>query len=201
MSNEPRDRFGQFVWGCLILYWLINNTRLGDYPLLALLATVLLFGVGKATVRMVQSAIARLGSARAWSLTLQLTGWFAAFIALVPFDPVAKALIVWGIGLPLTMAGAILRNLRERLEGFDEAFFHAMQVAAVLAVLSQVGVLWRESFDLWNSLKGTFLFTALAAVPLFYGWQLGEPFPKGGASDARFGSAQDFHKAGMSDEY
>jgi hypothetical protein len=41
---------------------------------------------------------------------------------------------------------------------------------------------------------------ALSAIPLYYGWRAGEPCPCG-ERDARFGSEEDYRKAGVSDDF
>jgi hypothetical protein len=170
-------------------------TSFGGYSFFAALA---LWPVGWMSVSLAGRAIHRLGG-MGWSLLLQLLTLGAVFVACVPASNIIPSLLAIGIiGLPLVLAGAAWRGIYDRLPKHaallgritDVSFYGSIGLGPAVYALQGPAKLDAIPF---------FLMIAMASVPLFYGWMLGQQ-PRGGERDARFGTEEAYRTAGMSDE-
>jgi hypothetical protein len=58
---------------------------------------------------------------------------------------------------------------------------------------------WGQGAEFWITLAWEFGSCGAAAVPVYYGWRLAQPLPRG-ERDARFGSEDDYRAWGMFSE-
>ena len=168
------------------------------FQMAAYFIAIALWLVGMAAVRFVGHSHFRLGP-RAWLLTLQIGLWFALFLFFFPADLPPKILTVWGIGVPLVFVGAGARWVHGRFPQLHEALSPALVPVAGGAVAVGTLACWIMGLGLVSGFCATLATGAMAAIPLYYGWQFARPLPRG-ERDARFGSGESFRDAGMSDE-
>lgn len=165
----------------------------------ALEIALLLLGIAWLGTRLASTAVYRLGWSGKWFL-LQLAIWFGVFLYLVQAPPGTKVLLLWGIAIPLVILGGLWRAACARFERL-----HRIHSASARILLPLVfGYLslgfWMANWPLWRAPLAAVTVGSLALIPLYYGWQLGAPRPRG-VHDARFGSEDSYHRAGMSDEF
>ena len=182
-----------FLW----TWWTLSNFNLiGDY---ALFVAILLWLIGVLAQRMAGNALFRL-KGKAWGWLLQLALWYAAFLWLSPLQTSDKILLLWGVATPLAMAGGACRWAYDRYPLLEPVFKSGPIVppAALTFVLMAVFAWWAGN-GLTTGLIVAALTSAFATIPLYYGWKLASPLPRG-PRDARFGTEDSFRTAGMSDE-
>jgi hypothetical protein len=164
----------------------------------AFLSTCFLMTIGWLALRLAGRASFRLGP-KGWLLLFQVALWFGVFLWFAPVTEVTKIVLVWGVGVPLIFMGAGYRLLRTRFPRFEKELEHAPLIAAgtlllglpLLARISGSGFLF--------GLLAAFGLCTMGAIPAYYGWRLAEPLARG-ERDARFGTEDDYRKAGMFDE-
>jgi hypothetical protein len=194
--QKERDGLPIVFWFA-VLWWMIDqHTPFGDYAFV--LALALMF-VPWLAVKFFGHALARQGHG-AWLLILQVGVWFGLFLYFAPLAVPKKILLVMGVGFPLLFAGALARGLYERFPRLQARLVTVGERALLPLVLLAALVMWGRGLALLDALFGALLLSVLAALPLHYGWRLGEA-PPSGDRDARFGSDETFRKQGMSDEW
>jgi hypothetical protein len=192
------NRSNETIWPVLIFlgtWWALSTTRLENY---AFILAIVLWFVGRSAIKLAGQAVFRLGM-RAWWLLGQVAATFAIFLCAVPAEPLHALLVVWGIAVPLVMAGGAAGLLYERFPQARATFHIGAQYALGLTLLLAPFLAWATGFGVLESRAGNLLVAALAAASLYFGWRLAER-PARGAHDAHFGNAGDYRQAGMSDE-
>ncbi len=169
-----------------------------QFQLSAYFIAIALWFIGMGAVRFVSRSHFRLGY-KAWLLTLQVAVWFTLFLSFFPDDLPPKILILWGIAVPLVFVGAGVRWLHERFGEWWAKLEAAAAPAGFACVAVVTAICWIAGIGFWAALFKTLATGAMATIPLYYGWQFGQPLPRG-ERDARFGSEDAFRDAGMSDE-
>ena len=164
----------------------------------AFVCSVAILCAGWLALRMGSASVYRLGP-KAWKLMLQLASWCALFLWAAPLQPVQKGLLLWGIALPLAVIGGAWRQLFERvprLQGWMVWLPRSVLSASFVHLLL---FHWSRDAGVLYAVGAAAITCGLAAVPLYYGWLLGEPLLRG-ERDARFGTGDTYRAAGMSDE-
>jgi hypothetical protein len=194
MSAQSESK-GPVILFC-ILWWVLAHEP--DYESHAFLYALALMLIGWLAIRLAGNGYSRLGK-RAVFLMLQVAGWFFLFLSFAPGRPNLKLLAIWGFGIPLVFAGAAARLTHDRFPKIqkrpDEVLGVLFGTALTFGTLGQ----WEAGYGFWASLWRTIVVIIFSLIPLYYGWRLGEPVPRG-ERDARFGSQDDYRAAGMSDE-
>lgn len=197
MATNVEETSGKLIWFLLITV-AVATYVVADTGYALMVAGGLWFILSLATI-LASRAIHCLG-VRAWWLLAQLVACFAVFIWLAPWPGMRSVLIVWGIGLPLAFLGAILRRVRESRTGVDVGKFDIVMYYCVLVAASVIAhCLWQVPFGFWTGVGLAWCITALAMIPLYYGWRLAAREPRG-ERDAKFGTLDRFRDAGISDE-
>lgn len=184
--SRPNDT----IWPAVIFvgaWWALGTTRLENHALLLAFA---LWFVGRAAIKLAGQAVFRLGM-RAWWLLLQLAACYVLFLGLATAEWHHKILAIWGIGLPLVMAGGGARLAYERFPEVRVLFQRGALYALGITLLLAPFLLWITGFEMFESRVANLLVAMLAAVSLYYGWLLAA-LPAHGGHDARFGSAGDY---------
>ncbi len=186
------------IWPAVIFigtWWALSTTRLEHY---AFVLAIVLWLVGRGAIKLAGQAVFRLGM-RAWWLLLQLAGCFALFLGVTPGQAHLKILVVWGIAVPLVMSAGGARLLYDRFPQAHAVWRSGAPYVLGIALLLAPFLSWATGFGVLDSRVANLLVTTLAGASLVYGWHLAGQ-PMSGAHDARFGSADDYRQAGMSDE-
>ena len=168
---------------------------LADYAFITALGLVAILWLA---VKFAGRAVFRLGR-DGWFLIAQVAAWFGLFLWFAPVGTVAKIVLVWGIGVPLIFVGAGARAFGnaypKMLTALESGLHYGLPALCIVAAL----VSSAQGFGFLSGLFGALVVCALSAIPLYYGWHLAEPRPRG-ERDAHFGSEEDYRKAGVSDD-
>jgi hypothetical protein len=194
MSGQNESK-GPIILFCIVWWVLAHEPEYEDH---SFLYALLLMLIGWLAIRMAGHAYSRLGK-RAVLLMLQVAGWFFLFLSFVPGRVGLKLLAIWGYGIPLLFVGGAARLLYERFPKHREKLDAVPQALCGILLVFGPFMRWEASGGYWAALWQTIVEIIFASIPLYYGWQLGEPVPRG-ERDARFGSQDDYRAAGMSDE-
>jgi hypothetical protein len=194
MSAQSESK-GPTILFLIIWYVVAHQPSLEDY---AFAYALLLMLIGWLAIRMGTRAIYRLGR-RAGFLMLQVAVWFGLFLLFIPAAGDVKVLTVWGVGLPLLFAGGLAHLAYARFPKYQNRLDAVPRIACVAILATAPLVSWYIGHGFWTGFWVAALHIIFAAIPLYYGWQLGEPLPRGDR-DARFGTDEDYRAAGMSDE-
>lgn len=195
MAQAENEGVGRFVLFVITWYALSNYAPLENW---AFLSTSFLWLVGWLAIKLAGRASFRLG-AKAWGLMVQVALWFLLFLWLAPVTETTKIVLVWGVGIPLIIAGAALRVLHAKFSQFQHPIERAPLIAACAIMLGTPLLCRINGFGFWYGLLAAAGLCIMGAVPAYYGWCLGQPLARG-ARDARFGGEEDYRDAGMFDE-
>jgi hypothetical protein len=196
MGASQKDGFPIVFWFVVTIMLVAKYTEFGPS---SVWAAAVLWLSGWLGLRLAGHAVARLG-AHAWSLLVQLAGWFGLYVWLAPGETGRHIIIVWGIGLPLVIVGALTRRLYDLFPPRGQRFLATLleDLCRVMPVLVPL-VVWWEGEGLLFGFILVAVYLVLPAIPLAYGWRLGAA-PAYDERNARFADPDDFHQAGMSDE-
>jgi hypothetical protein len=186
---------GPVILFLITWYAVAKHTWFESYSFIVALLLMLIGWLG---IKAAGNAIARLRW-KAWLLLLQVAAWFVLFLFFAPPAPNIKVLILWGVGIPLLFTGGLARRVYERFPQFREEFDAAPIWVSLVFIIAGSVASWFQGYGFWMGFWGALAFTALASVPLYYGWRLAEPLARG-KRDARLGSQEGYRAAGKSDE-
>ncbi len=178
-------------------WWVLSDySPLSDH---AFFVSIFLMGILWLAIKFAGQAVFRLGR-DGWFLIAQVVVWFGLFLWFAPADAVTKIVLVWGIGIPLIFVGAGARRLGHSyptmLAILETGLRYGLPALCIVVAL----IASAQGHGFVPGLFGALVVCALSAIPLYYGWQFAEPRPRG-ERDARFGTEEDYRKAGVSDDF
>jgi hypothetical protein len=196
MANTEQNAVGKALWFCITWAAVCNVTSLDAGP--ALIGAGLLYLVAWLAFKFIGRAMFHLG-ARAWLRVGLFVLGALLFVNVAPGRGVTNILIVWGFGIPLLLIGGVWRALGRKMPAWRNLLDQTPAYAAItgLIVLPLSARLY--GLNLWAALAFGAAACGLSGFALWCGWQLAEARGPG-ERDARFGDADDFRTAGMSDE-
>lgn len=183
---------GRLIWFVITVVVVQSQTPLEGWP--SFIAAVLLWIVAWLAARLAGNAVAQL-EGKAWSLLCQLGAVFGLFLWFAPGGFVGKALIVWGVAIPLVFLSAFSRRVYDWWPWRRPGVGFAVEAAASVAII--VLMFGWGVFRPMGALMNFAAVCGLGILSLVYGWLLAErPIVLG--HDARFGDEEEFRRSGMS---
>jgi hypothetical protein len=178
-------------------WWILSDyAPLAEHAFITAIALMVILWLA---VKFAGRVVFRLGR-DGWFLIAQVAVWFGLFLWFVPAGAITKILLLWGLGIPLIFVGAGARALGHAspkiLTVLESGLRYGLPVLCIVTAL----VASAQGYGFLPGLFGALVVCALSAIPLYYGWRAGEPCPCG-ERDARFGSEEDYRKAGVSDDF
>jgi hypothetical protein len=188
-----------FKLGLFVVSWYEVGAELGLHPDTAFLVTLALF-VGFGFARGIAGQIIGMIGPFTFGILLQAVLWIVLLWWLAPgvfhaMPFVFDLLIVLGLAL----VGARCRFLFEEHRAKHGPIELSEHSGLVLIVVFGALAACAFAMHRWGSLWPLLAYAALPVLPFSFGWRMG-PLAAADRPDARFGSADDFRNAGLSED-
>lgn len=188
-----------FRLGLFVVVWYELGVELGLHPDTAFFVTLALF-VGFGFARGIAGQIIGMIGPFTFGILLQAVLWIALLWWLAPRVFHAMPFVFdLAIVLGLALVGARCRYLFEERRAKHGPIDLSEHSGLVLLVVFGVLGACALAMHYWGSLWWLVGYALLPALPFSFGWRMG-PLAAADRPDARFGNADDFRDAGLSED-